>query len=263
MATDDREQRRPADVRPPAGDGRGGAIDGGGVDSASPDFAGSGGPDHAADPLTGDPRVVTYLGAAYEAVAAFHELLTQQGVVRGLIGPREVGRLWERHLLNSAAVAPYLPTSGRLVDVGSGAGLPGVVLAAMLPDVEVVLLEPMERRVDWLAEVADTVGLGNVVVRRGRAEEVHGEIVADAVTARAVAPMDRLARWTLPLLRPGGVLVALKGRQAADEVAAARQVLRKLGGGDAEVLQATTIEGLESTTVVRVTRETRGRRAGQ
>ncbi len=212
------------------------------------------------DPLADDPRVADYLGAAFAAVSGFHAMLTDEGVLRGLIGPREVPRLWERHLLNSAAVAPYLPSVGRLVDVGSGAGLPGVVLAAMLPDVEVVLVEPMERRVDWLTEVIDRLGLDNVVVRRGRAEEYHGALEADAVTARAVAPLDRLARWTLPLLVPGGVLVALKGRQAATEVEAARHVVRKLGGRPAEVLEAGTIEGLETTTVVRVVRERAGRR---
>jgi 16S rRNA (guanine527-N7)-methyltransferase len=212
------------------------------------------------DPLADDPRVADHLGTAFPAVSGFHAMLTDEGVLRGLIGPREMPRLWERHLLNSAAVAPYLPSTGRLVDVGSGAGLPGVVLAAMLPGVEVVLVEPMERRVDWLTEVVDRLGLDNVVVRRGRAEEYHGALQADAVTARAVAPLDRLARWTLPLLVPGGVLVALKGRQAAAEVDAARHVVRKLGGRPAEVLEAGTIEGLETTTVVRVVRERAGRR---
>jgi 16S rRNA (guanine527-N7)-methyltransferase len=211
------------------------------------------------DPMSGDPRVAAFLGAALPAVEAFHRLLAEQGVLRGLIGPREVTRLWERHLLNSAALAPHLPTSGRLVDVGSGAGLPGVVLAAMLPAVEVVLLEPMERRTEWLSEVVQTLGLDNAVVRRARAEDVHGALTAQAVTARAVAPLDRLVRWTLPLLEPGGVLVALKGRQAADEIAAARHVVRKLGGGPAEVLLAGTIDGLEPTTVVRIERVGRAR----
>jgi 16S rRNA (guanine527-N7)-methyltransferase len=212
------------------------------------------------DPLAGDPRVVEFLGGAFPAVQAFHAMLTDEGVLRGLIGPREVSRLWERHLLNSAAVAQYLPATGRVVDVGSGAGLPGVVLGAMLPDAEVVLVEPMERRVDWLLEVVERLSLDNVTVRRGRAEEFHGALEADAVTARAVAPLDRLARWTLPLLVPGGVLVALKGRQAAAEVEAARHVLRKLGGRSAEVLEAGTVDGLETTTVVRVVREAAHRR---
>jgi len=142
-----------------------------------------------------------------------------------------VTRLWERHLLNSAAVAQFLPTEGRLIDIGSGAGLPGVVLAAMLPGVDVTLLEPMERRADWLIEVVSQLGLANAQVRRGRAEELHGELQAEAVTARAVAPMDRLGRLAMPLLVRGGVLVALKGRQAADEVGKARGALKKMGAG--------------------------------
>lgn len=211
---------------------------------------------HEGDPLVGDDRVIAYLGDAYPVLARFHEVLADQGVLRGVIGPREVSRLWERHLLNSAAVAQFLPVTGRLVDVGSGAGLPGVVLAAMLPEVEVTLLEPMERRADWLTEVVSLLGLPNTVVRRGRAEELHGELAVEAVTARAVAPMDRLGRWTLPLLVRGGVLLALKGRRAATEVEAARKVLHKLGAGEPEVLDASTIDGVESTTVVRIVRET-------
>jgi len=217
------------------------------------DVEGGPGPS-AGDPLSGDPRLAAYFGAALPAVARFHALLAAEGVLRGLIGPREVGRLWERHVLNSAALVPYLPTSGRLIDVGTGAGLPGVVLAAMLPEVEVVLLEPMERRVDWLTEVVERLALPNAVVRRGRAEDAHGVLTARAVTARAVAPMDRLARWTLPLLEVGGVLVTLKGRQAAEEIESARHVLRKLGAGPAEIHQAGTIDGVEPTTVVRVER---------
>jgi 16S rRNA (guanine527-N7)-methyltransferase len=207
------------------------------------------------DPLVDDARVIAFLGDAYPVLARFHDLLTSQGVLRGLIGPHEVTRLWERHLLNSAAVVQFLPTSGRLIDVGSGAGLPGVVLAAMLPDVEVILLDPMERRVDWLTEVVEQLGLTNASVRRARAEEVHGELLVDAVTARAVAPMDRLGRMTMPLLVKGGVLVALKGRQAAAEVSKARSALKKMGAGVPEILEARTIDGVESTTVVRVVRE--------
>lgn len=208
------------------------------------------------DPLQGDARVIEYFGDAYPVLAQFSELLASQGVLRGLIGPHEVSRLWERHLLNSAAMVPFLPTAGRLIDVGSGAGLPGVVLAAMLPGVEVILLDPMERRTDWLNEIVAELGLSNVSVRRGRAEELHGELLVEAVTARAVAPMDRLGRMTMPLLAKGGVLVALKGRQAAVEVGKARSALKKMGAGVPEILEARTIDGVESTTVVRVVRET-------
>jgi len=207
------------------------------------------------DPWQDDARLVEYFGEAWPQVEAFHRLLTDEGVLRGLVGPREVSRLWERHLLNSAAVVPFLPVTGRIVDIGSGAGLPGVVVAALRPEAEVVLLEPMERRIDWLTEVVETLGLSNAVVTRGRAEDLHGELRADAVTARAVAPLDRLYRWALPLLGKGGVLVALKGARAQDEVEAGARWAKKLGGGPAEVISASTIDGAEQTTVVRVVRE--------
>jgi len=207
------------------------------------------------DPWQDDARLVEYFGEAWPQVEAFHRLLTDEGVLRGLVGPREVSRLWERHLLNSAAVVPFLPVTGRIVDIGSGAGLPGVVVAALRPEAEVVLLEPMERRIDWLTEVVETLGLPNAVVTRGRAEDLHGELRADAVTARAVAPLDRLYRWALPLLGKGGVLVALKGARAQDEVEAGARWAKKLGGGPAEVISASTIDGAEQTTVVRVVRE--------
>ncbi|GHS85714.1 ribosomal RNA small subunit methyltransferase G [Actinomycetota bacterium] len=207
------------------------------------------------DPWLGDARLPEFFGAAWPAISRFHDLLRDEGVLRGLVGPREVPRLWERHLLNSAAVVPFLPERGRIVDVGSGAGLPGVVVAAMRPEAEVVLLEPMERRVDWLREVVATLGLDNVVVTRGRAEELHGAWEAAAVTARAVAPLDRLYEWALPLLGTGGLLVALKGARAQDEVAAAARTGARLGAGPARVLSAGTLEGAEQTTVVVVVRE--------
>ncbi|MEZ0446395.1 16S rRNA (guanine(527)-N(7))-methyltransferase RsmG [Cellulomonas sp. ICMP 17802] len=208
-----------------------------------------------ADPLDGDPRLAPFFGSAWPKVLAFHDMLVREGEIRGLVGPREFSRLWERHLLNSAAVVPFLPTEGRIIDLGSGAGLPGVVVAAMLPQAEVVLLEPMERRTDWLTEVSQALGLDNVVVRRGRAQDEHGQLTADAVTVRAVASLDKLYRWAMPLLRPGGSLVALKGGRAEDEIEAAKHVGRKLGAGAASVLEAPTIEGVEVTRVVRVVRE--------
>jgi 16S rRNA (guanine527-N7)-methyltransferase len=212
-------------------------------------------PDRDSDPLDGDPRLESFFGEAYPVVQRFRDLLVREGVLRGLIGPREVPRLWGRHIVNSAAVVPFLPTNGRIIDLGSGAGLPGVVVAAMRPDAEVVLLEPMERRTDWLTEVSEELGLKNVVVCRGRAQDVQGELVGDAVTVRAVASLDKLYRWALPLLRQGGTLVALKGGKAEEEVEAARHIGRKLGAGQAEVITASTIEGVEETRVVRVVRE--------
>lgn len=205
--------------------------------------------------LRGDePQVVRFFGEAYAAVARFHAMLAEDGVRRGLIGPREVPRLWERHLVNCGTVAAFLPHRGTVVDVGSGAGLPGVVLAAMRPELHVVLLEPMERRTTWLSEVTAELGLTNAEVVRGRAEEQRGRIVADVVTARAVAPMDRLARWCLPLLREGGALVAMKGRSAEQELVEARPEIARLGGDGGEVVPAAAVEGVPGTAVVRVRR---------
>lgn len=198
--------------------------------------------------------VRAFLGASHQPIAEFHGMLVAHGEERGLIGPRELDRLWIRHLLNSAAVTPYLPATGMVVDLGSGAGLPGIVVAAMLPDAHVILVEPMERRCAWLAEVIERLGLSNVEVRRGRAEEFHGAFEADAVTARAVAALDKLGRWAFPLLARGGVLVALKGRSASDEIAAATKMLRRYGATDAEVLTAGTLPGVPTTAVVRATR---------
>lgn len=208
------------------------------------------------DPLEGDARLPEYFGAAWPTVSRFAAMLREQGELRGLLGPREQSRLWERHLLNSAAVVQHLPRTGVITDVGSGAGLPGIVVAAMLPEAEIVLIDPMERRTQWLEEVVAELDLSNVRVVRARAEELDGALEADAVTARAVAAMDKLARWCLPLLRDGGTLVALKGRSAGDELEKAKYVLRKLGGDAGEVLDAPTIPGVDSTTVVRVMRKT-------
>jgi len=194
-----------------------------------------------------------FFGERFEPVRAFAELLAAEGETRGLIGPRELDRLWERHILNSAAVVPFLG-AGRIVDVGSGAGLPGLVIAAMLPDREVTLVEPMERRVAWLEEAATTIGLANVVVVRGRAEEVKDTVKADVLTARAVASLDKLIKWCMPLLAPGGQMALLKGRSAADEIDRAKYALRK-ARLVAHVESAPTLEGLEPTTVVRLTRE--------
>lgn len=160
---------------------------------------------------------------------AFTAVLADTGVTHGLIGPREVPRLWERHVLNCAVVADAFPEGARLVDVGSGAGLPGVALAIARPDLDVHLVEPMLRRTTWLEGVVDDLGLGNVTVHRARAEEAAGRLDAPWVTARAVARLDKLARWCVPLLAPGGTLVAMKGRSAADELAEDRPALERLG----------------------------------
>jgi 16S rRNA (guanine527-N7)-methyltransferase len=149
---------------------------------------------------------------------AFVGMLATDGVERGLIGPREVDRLWERHVLNCALLADAIPDGARTVaDVGSGAGLPGIVLALCRPDLRITLVETMQRRVTWLDEVVAQLGL-EVEVVRARAEDLHGTRSFDVVTARAVAALDKLARWTLPLVADDGVLLAMKGSSAAQEI---------------------------------------------
>jgi 16S rRNA (guanine527-N7)-methyltransferase len=169
---------------------------------------------------------------------AYAELLATVGVERGLIGPREVPRLWDRHMLNSAVVTPLLGDRTTVADLGSGAGLPGIVLAAQRPDCRVVLVEPLLRRATFLGEAVQALGLSNVTVQRARAEALHGHLVVDTVTARAVAPLERLAGWALPLLRPGGRLLAIKGRSAAAELSDAAATLRALGATSWELAAA-------------------------
>lgn len=172
-------------------------------------------------------------GSALVRAERFAELLTEHGVERGLIGPREVDRLWERHLLNSAVIGERIPDGLRVVDVGSGAGLPGIPLAIARPDLEITLIEPMARRVDWLTEVVAELEL-DVRVLRGRAEEktIRSEIgTVDVATARAVAPLGRLAGWCLPLLREGGMMLALKGASARDEIDRDAAAITRAGGG--------------------------------
>ncbi len=190
-----------------------------------PDSLSSPGPlGSVTDPVFGD---------RLSAARRFAEHLVTSGVERGLIGPREAPRIWERHVLNCAVVAELVPAGARLVDVGSGAGLPGIPLALARPDLRIVLVEPLARRVEWLREVIADLELA-VEVQRGRAEEAvvrqrwEG---ADVVTARAVASLARLAGWSLPLLRPGGLLLAVKGAGAPAEVARDTAVVRGLGGG--------------------------------
>lgn len=148
---------------------------------------------------------------------AYAALLAEEATVRGLIGPREVPRIWERHLLNCAVVTDLVPEGASVVDVGSGAGLPGIVMAIRRPDLRVTLLEPLLRRTTFLELAVERLGLTSVQVRRGRAEELRDEAY-DVVTSRAVAPLDRLAGWCLPLVGPGGAMLAMKGSSAAEEI---------------------------------------------
>lgn len=164
---------------------------------------------------------------------AFAGWLAGAGVDRGLLGPREVPRLWERHLLNCAVVGPALPARARVADVGSGAGLPGLVWAIVRADIHVTLIEPLLRRTVFLEEVTEALGLaGQVLVIRGRAEDHRVTPGYDVVTARAVAAQTKLVRWCLPLVRPGGLMISLKGSRAEEEVRDAASTVRRLGGTD-------------------------------
>jgi len=177
-------------------------------------------------------------------------ILATDGVLKGLIGPREVPRIWERHIMNSAVVSPRLPVGASVADIGTGAGLPGLVWAIARPDVRVSLVEPLLRRTTFLDDTVAALGLDNVTVVRSRAEDVQETF--DVVTARAVAALDKLGRWCMPLVSPGGVLLALKGRGAADEVTVATATLHRLG---ATSIVVTTYENGEiPTTVVEVTK---------
>lgn len=184
--------------------------------------------------------------------------LADAGTVRGLIGPREVPRLWERHVLNCAVVAEALPPVGaahRVADIGSGAGLPGLVLAIVRPDLEFTLIEPLLRRTTFLSEVVADLGLDNVLVHRGRAEDfavAAGGDPFDVVTSRAVAPLERLGAWSLPLVRVGGTFLPMKGASAGEELDAARPSLRALGADDGELLTVGQGVVQEPVTVIRL-----------
>ena len=182
----------------------------------------------------------------------FAVLLATDGVERGLIGPREAPRLWERHLVNCALLTDVVDDAADVCDIGSGAGLPGLVLAIRRPDLRVTLLEPLLRRTTFLSEVVETLGLDNVHVVRGRAEALHGHQDFSVVTSRAVAPLGRLLDWSMPLVRQGGHLVAMKGASAAEEVTAAAERLTAHGAGSVEVLTLGGSEVFPPTTVVRV-----------
>jgi 16S rRNA (guanine527-N7)-methyltransferase len=177
-------------------------------------------------------------GPRLEIAQRYAELLATAGVERGLLGPREVDRVWERHLLNSAAVGELLDHGERVVDIGSGAGLPGIPLAIARPDLDITLLEPLLRRSEFLKEVVAELGL-TVEVVRGRAEESwvrerFGE--RDSAVSRAVAALDKLTKWSMPLLRPGGRMIAIKGERAPDEVQEHRRVMAAAGVVDVRVL---------------------------
>ena len=191
-------------------------------------------------------------GDRLDLAKRYVEHLATSGIERGLIGPREVPRLWGRHVLNCAVVADLIGDGVKVADVGSGAGLPGLCLAIARPDLYVTLIEPLERRVTWLEEVVMDLGLTNVEIIRARAEAAIGKVECSVVTARAVSALNTLAPLTIPLLGGEGELLAIKGRSAEEEIVKAAKVLKKLGGIHTEVLFAGQDILEEPTTVVRV-----------
>ncbi|MCI1649086.1 16S rRNA (guanine(527)-N(7))-methyltransferase RsmG [Bifidobacterium tibiigranuli] len=203
------------------------------------------------------------LGDAFAPCQMFHVKLSEEGELRGLIGPRDVDIIWERHILNSAAIVPFITqaTAGQryktVADVGSGGGFPGLVTAACLPDHEFTLIEPMERRCEWLNECVALMGLHNVHVLRSRSEDIIVQMKKDrtihpfaVVTCRAVAPMRKLSAWTLPLLKPQGQLIALKGKSAQEEIERGAASIAKAHGLHPYVVEAAVAPGLEPTHVV-------------
>lgn len=203
---------------------------------------------------------VDLFGPATEMASRFASLLAADGVERGLLGPREVPRLWERHLLNCAVIAELVPDDVDVVDVGSGAGLPGIVIAMLRPTVRMTLLEPMLRRTTFLHECVAELDLPNVTVCRGRAEDMAGLLRADVATSRAVAPLNRLAELSAAVIRPGGTILAMKGQDAQAELDRARPVLRRLCVRSAEVLKVGQGIVEPPATVVRIVVGNRSRR---
>ncbi|AHI21372.1 MAG: 16S rRNA (guanine(527)-N(7))-methyltransferase RsmG [Corynebacterium casei] len=181
----------------------------------------------------------------------YHELLATDGSTRGFIGPREVPRLWDRHLINCAVIGDVMEEGATIVDIGSGAGLPGIPLAIARPDLKITLIEPLLKRSVFLQEVVDKLALDNVTVIRGRAEEgpvKKAAAGADIVTSRAVAPLGKLAKWSLPLVRRGGEMIAMKGESVHEELERDAADIKRAGGGKA------TVEVVRGTTIIRVLR---------
>ncbi|MDX6365203.1 MAG: rRNA (guanine527-N7)-methyltransferase [Nocardioidaceae bacterium] len=199
-----------------------------------------------------DELIAAWFGAGTAQIERYAWLLATEGVRRGLIGPRELPRLWTRHILNCVVVHGLIAQGRSVADLGSGAGLPGVVLAVARPDLSVTLIEPLLRRTRFLEEVTADLELSNLTTVRARAEELRGRVAFDVVVARAVAPLDRLARLALPLCRPGGELLAIKGSSASAELEQSAAVLARLRAGQTSIQTCGAGVVEPATTVVRI-----------
>lgn len=200
---------------------------------------------------------VQIFGDNLEKAIAYHRSLATTGSARGFIGPREVPRLWDRHILNCAVIGEVMPEGATVADIGSGAGLPGIPLALARPDLKITLIEPLLKRSVYLAEIKAELGLDNVTVIRGRAEEksVRTDLgKVDIVTSRAVAPLGRLAGWSLPLARIGGAMIAMKGSSVAEEIERDAADIKRAGGGVSEVIRVGEELLSEPTTLIRIPR---------
>jgi 16S rRNA (guanine527-N7)-methyltransferase len=213
---------------------------------------------------TPPPLVEQLYPRAAVRLAAYADLLAGPGTIRGLIGPREVPRLWDRHLLNCAVLERLIPEEASVADIGTGAGLPGVVLALVRPDLQVSLVEPLLRRTTFLQEAVETLGLDNATVVRARAEELSPASY-DVVTSRAVAPLGKLAAWCLPLCVEGGLMLAMKGSSAEEELDKSERELESLGAEVWHIHQLGVDELAQPTTVVSIVagRAARGPRRGR
>jgi 16S rRNA (guanine527-N7)-methyltransferase len=207
---------------------------------------------------TPPPLVEKLFPRAAVRLSAYADLLATQGTVRGLIGPREVPRLWDRHLLNCAVLERLIPEEASVADIGTGAGLPGIVLAIVRPDLEVALVEPLLRRTTFLEEAVDSLGLDNATVVRARAEQLPAASY-DVVTSRAVAPLGKLAKWCLPLCVEGGLMLAMKGSSAEEELESSERELTSLGAELWHIHELGVDELVQPTTVVSIVA---GRAAG-
>ena len=191
------------------------------------------------------------LGPGFTQLSKFADILAQDGVRLGLIGPREVERIWDRHILNCAALTQLIQDGQSIIDIGSGAGLPGIVLAILKPNSKVILIEPMQRRTDFLTQVKADLGLTNVEIIRGRAE--GQKVTAQIVTSRAVAPLDKLLAWSWPLVVKGGKVLAIKGEKAQEELENAQTVISFLKDSPATITTCGLALDL-SVTVVQISK---------